>query len=127
MSRQKVLNVHRKRRGFRVRNHIKRVSTRPRLSWSSELIDLASCTGLRAGLTNTAHPRRMLVVQAAANAIVSSELKTGAEPKVCSCVQALPNPSASARSKCPRNRAESNVPSGANCGMEMARSTTEEG
>jgi len=32
MSRQKVLNVQRKRRGFRVSNHVKRVSTRPRLS-----------------------------------------------------------------------------------------------
>ncbi len=32
MSRQKILNASRKRRGFRVRNHIKRVSTRPRLS-----------------------------------------------------------------------------------------------
>lgn len=32
MGRQKLLNVQRKRRGFRVRNHVKRVSTRPRLS-----------------------------------------------------------------------------------------------
>lgn len=32
MSRQKLLNVQRTRRRFRVRNHVKRVSTRPRLS-----------------------------------------------------------------------------------------------
>jgi large subunit ribosomal protein L18 len=32
MSRTKVLNVQRTRRRFRVRNHVKRVSTRPRLS-----------------------------------------------------------------------------------------------
>ena len=32
MSRAKVLNASRSRRRFRVRNHVKRVSTRPRLS-----------------------------------------------------------------------------------------------
>ena len=41
-------------------------SIRPRLSWSSVLTLLARCTGLCSVDTNTAHPRRSRVVQAAA-------------------------------------------------------------
>src|ERR1700742_1373841 len=92
-------------------------SIRPPLSWSSEMMLLARCTGLRSGVTKTAQPSRIRSVQAAAYAISSSGLITGLLPMICSWVQAPSKPSSSART---RNRRTSRG-STANCGMATAK------
>ena len=98
-------------------------STRPRLSWSSELMALARWTGLCRELTNTAQPIRSRSVHAAAYDMTSSGASCGVARTDCSSVHALSNPSASARVKYARNRAGSNAPSSTNCGMHMANRT----
>jgi hypothetical protein len=72
-------------------------STRPPLSWSSEVMLLARWTGLCSGVTNTAQPSRSRSVHAAAYVIVSTGPRCGIVPRTCSCVQPLWKPSPSAR------------------------------
>jgi hypothetical protein len=52
--------------------------------------------------------------------MVCSGLRNGIVPSVCSSVQALSKPSASARAMYARKRARSNSPSEMNWGMEIA-------
>ncbi|HSZ42162.1 MAG TPA: hypothetical protein VK817_19570 [Trebonia sp.] len=75
-------------------------SIRPPLSWSSDATLFARCTGLCSVETNTTHPSRRRVVQAAAKVIASRGSSCGPGPSVPSWAHALSyTPSSSTREK----------------------------
>ena len=82
MSRTKVLNVQRTRRRFRVRNHVKRVSTRPRLSvFRSRANIYAQIIDDEAG--------RTLAAASSLDANLREALKTGADTSAAAAVGKL--------------------------------------